>query len=140
MSLSFSRSGMLTATSIGAFTLFALLAPGFLLTLPGGSQGRCNQLVPSPTTGVTNDCDDASPDARLVDICYARKKCTEAWVSGYTNIGAVFLHALVFVLFLGFFINFISSGAIPSITLSGGEASISAPVSISTPAPAIVSA
>ena len=131
MSLNLSRSGMLTATSIGAFALFALLAPGFLLTLPGGSQGRCKQLVPSPTSGVTNDCDDTSPDAALVDICYARKKCTEAWVSGYTNIGAVFLHALVFVLFLGFFINFIST--LPSITLSGGE--VSSSVSASVPAP-----
>ena len=136
MSFSLSRSGMYSATAIGAFTLFALLAPGFLLTLPGGSQGRCTQLVPSPTSGVTNDCDDATPDVALADICYARKKCTESWVSGYTNIAAVFLHALVFVLFLGFFINFISR--VPYITMSGGEASVSEAVSIPAPVSASV--
>jgi hypothetical protein len=107
MSSNMSMSGLLTTTAIGTYFLYVLLAPGLVLTLPGGSYGRCKELVPSPTTGVTNDCDNASPDAALADICHARKKCTQVWASGYTNIGAAFLHALVFVILIGLVLSYI---------------------------------
>jgi hypothetical protein len=102
MASALSTSSLLTATAVGTFFLYILLAPGLVLTLPGGSQGRCAQLVPSPTnTAAGHDCGEDSEDAILADICHARSKCTKAWASGYTNVGAVFLHAFLFVILVG---------------------------------------
>jgi hypothetical protein len=92
-----SSSSLLGATFLGTFVLYGLLAPGFIVTLPGGMYGQCKNLVPGPTD-LTNDCDAESPDANMVDICKARDKCTNNWATGYTNPGAAWLHALVFAL------------------------------------------
>lgn len=91
--------GALGATGLGFLFLFVALAPGTLLTLPMPSVGRCEELVPSPTdTATDHDCGEASEDAILADICHARVKCRKAWNSGYTHVGAVFLHGFLFVL------------------------------------------
>ena len=100
-------AGLFSATAVGTLFLYVFLSPGMVLSLPPGTYKQCKELVPSPTSGVTNDCDDASPDAALADICHARKKCTSSWTSRYTNIGAVFLHGILFVALLGVILSYL---------------------------------
>jgi hypothetical protein len=77
--------------------LFVLLSPGLLLNLPLNSKGRCSKLVPFGDTAAADACDD--PAANNVEaICKARKKCASYFASGYTSVGPIFVHALVFVL------------------------------------------
>ena len=91
--------GALGATGLGFLFLFVALAPGTILTIPMPSKGRCEELVPSPTnTAGNHDCGETSEDAILADICHARAKCRSTFNSGYTHVGAVFLHGFLFVL------------------------------------------
>lgn len=90
---------LLGGAAIATALVYVLLAPGLVVTLPGGSGKECAKLVPGPTnTAADHDCDEESEDAILADICAARKKCRGSWASGYTNVGAVFLHAFLFAL------------------------------------------
>ncbi len=103
-----SNTAALGATIIGGFALFVILSPGVLLNLPPTTRGRCKKLVPLPTNaggfcetdgtytsgGGTDDFDGL--ESQLLDICEARKKCERVGLSGYTNLFAVFVHALVF--------------------------------------------
>jgi len=78
--------------------LFVLLSPGLILNLPLNSKGRCSKLVPLPSTVAADACDADPVDADIEAICKARKKCASYFTSGYTSVGPIFVHALVFVL------------------------------------------
>jgi len=90
-------------TALVTFITFALLSPGYLLTLPLNSKEHCNALIPFPDQVVADDCDTDSPTTAVLPICAARAKCqgygTKA--QGYTNNGAAWLHAFLFTIVLG---------------------------------------
>ena len=66
-------------------SLFLLLSPGIVLTLPPVSKTQCTNF------GVA-DCSTPGGGAYSVDC----NKCTSAWASGYTWRWAMLLHTIVF--------------------------------------------
>lgn len=77
--------------------LFILLSPGLLVNIPLNTKGRCAKLIPLPDTTITNDCTTPAPDSEIIPICTARQNCNSFWVSGYTSIGPIIVHAFIFV-------------------------------------------
>ena len=86
--------------------LFVILSPGLILNLPRNPKGRCEKLVPLPTSA-TGSCNGATYVVGTNDdltapqgapICKARNDCNGFWTSGYTSRAPIFVHAFVFVL------------------------------------------
>lgn len=90
--------------------LFILLSPGLLLNLPRNTKAFCAKQVPIPADA-TGACTDgvyvpgtadpytgATGIAKLLPVCKKQKECGSLTASGYTGYGAIFLHAVVFVI------------------------------------------
>ena len=97
------------ATVVATFVLFALLSPGYLLSLPLNSKEHCASLIPYPTQSIPADCDEASPTEAIQPICDARAKCQGFGhkAMGYTNVVAPWLHAFLFVLLLALVLSLV---------------------------------
>jgi hypothetical protein len=100
------------ATTVIPAILFVVLSPGLLLNLPANTKESCATKIPYPkvagaTTGAvsvvadgSNGCDDAVPNAGIADICDAREKCHKIFISTYTSVPSIVLHAVVFAVLL----------------------------------------
>lgn len=100
------------ATTIVPAVLFIVLSPGLVLNLPMNTVASCATKIPYPsyaaataTTAAhivdgTNGCDDASPNGGIADICEARAKCHKLFISTYTSVPSIVLHAVVFAVLL----------------------------------------
>ena len=91
--------------------LFVLLSPGLIVNIPLNTKGRCAKLVPFPDQVITNNCESGTPDTEIVPICKARQNCNSFWVSGYTSIGPIIVHAFVFVFIALFVMALIRRGS-----------------------------
>ena len=88
------------------FAFFVILSPGLLLNLPPNSDTECVTAVPFPVNangtcsgGVyTPGTSDGVTAVNMKTICEQRKKCKDVGTSGYTGIGAILVHAVVFVI------------------------------------------
>jgi hypothetical protein len=92
------------ATTVIPAILFVVLSPGLVLNLPLNTTASCATKIPYPKgdsiVDGTNGCDDAAPSSKIADICEARAKCHKLFVSTYTSVPSIFLHAVVFAVLL----------------------------------------
>lgn len=74
--------------------LFAVLSPGLLLTLPHLSKDDCGALsIGQGTDGSVTQCSAVSGAPDAGGNC---EKCQAYWMSGFTSVPAVFVHAIVY--------------------------------------------
>ena len=77
--------------------LFIILSPGLILTLPGRSQSEAVNIGVGYLDGSAATFCSTSPDTFTEPEC---AKATSAWTSGYTWVGSVVVHALIFMAIL----------------------------------------
>lgn len=74
--------------------LFIILSPGLILTVPGRSQTDATAIGVGYLNGSAATFCSTSPNTFTEPEC---AKATSAWTSGYTWLGAVLVHAVIFM-------------------------------------------